>query len=285
MVEFVSAVLACVDLAIKAGNAATQHVRTVRDNNNLLSGIMCHFKVLRASLSHMKADPKLNTRVWRATLESVKKYFTKASAELAKIGGSGVRHGASRILTPAAIASVLNGLVRDLQQVELLLLNLDGFANVGRQNKDLLIVARANKGLLEDVRVDNIRVATKLHDLNGNILEGHRRLDLILEMLSAMKDAQATPAVRLEDVVEAIKVAVFSRSADGNPARPAACTSEPRDIAGPARRGDGQNSRPASGTSNIPTTRSTSGLPSWTRNLTVSSPLCRRVPHHATRRP
>jgi serine/threonine protein kinase len=246
MVEFVSAVLACVDLAIKAGNAAAQHVLTVRSNKNMLAELLRHFHDLRASMSHMKDDPKLNTPVWRDALERLKTYFTKASAELDKIGGSGLRNGARRLLAPAAIAGVLHGLVRDLQHVESLLLNLDGFANLRRLNKDLLVVVRANKGVLEDVREEVTGVASSLHDVDGNVLDGFRRQDRLLEMVLAKMDAQATSAISLEDLVEAAKDIVWSRSAEGTPAGAPACASGSGDVAGPARRSDGLDLQPAS---------------------------------------
>jgi hypothetical protein len=63
MVEHVSVVLACIDLAIRSGNAAARGVLTMRSNKSMLAELWRHFGDLRGALYSMREDPKLNTRV------------------------------------------------------------------------------------------------------------------------------------------------------------------------------------------------------------------------------
>jgi hypothetical protein len=54
----VSAVLACVDLAIRTGNAAAHHVLAMRSNKSALADLLRHFGDPRGALHSMRPRPQ-----------------------------------------------------------------------------------------------------------------------------------------------------------------------------------------------------------------------------------
>jgi hypothetical protein len=241
MVDHVSAVLACFDLAITSGNAAAQHVLTMRSNKGTLAELSRHFGDLRGALSSMRADPKLHTPVWRDILESVKAYFERAGEAFAKMSR------ARRALAPRQVAGTLNGLVRDLLHVESLLLGLDGFDNVDRLVTDLGVVSRDNEAALVGIDEELNRVPYTLQlvlsdiDIRFGRQDGRQcglldrlgKLDRVAELLLGKLDTQAAFDVRLGDLLEALEAVSVLQPTTGTPlARTAAAN--PNDYPGGA---------------------------------------------------
>jgi hypothetical protein len=243
MVEHVSAVLACIDLAIRTGNAAAQHVLTMRSNKSTLADLLRHFGDLRGALYSMRTDPKLNTAIWRDILESMRAYFEQAREALAKMSG------ARRAFAPRQVAGTLNGLVRDLQHVESLLLGLDGFDNVGRLLTDIGVVLRDNEAALAGIDEEVKGVASTVRLVQGDIRHVLGVQERVLEVLTSMVDSQAVRNVRLDDVVETVRAACRSRPADGTPAKLARSTCSTELATGDESPGADLHAQPTTGAS------------------------------------
>jgi hypothetical protein len=91
-------------------------------------------------------------------------FFEQASKARAEVCG------ARQAFKPRQVAGTLYGLVRDLQHVELLLLNLDGFDNVGRLVDNLGIAVHSNEGALADIDNELTGVASALQLVHGDII-------------------------------------------------------------------------------------------------------------------
>jgi hypothetical protein len=208
-----ASVPACIDLAIKSGNAAAQHVLTMRSNKSTLTELLRHFDDLRGALFSVRADPKLSTPVWRDILESMKAYFERAGKALAKVSGS------RRALAPRQVAGTLNDLVRDLQHVESLLLGLDGFENVGKLVTGLGVLLRSNEAALVGIDEDLKGVASTVQLVHGDIINLFARqdgrhcdildrlgkLDRVADMMLSKVNTQAACDARLEDFLVTLK--------------------------------------------------------------------------------
>jgi hypothetical protein len=161
---------------------------------------------------------------------------------------------ARRALAPKQVAGTLNGLVRDLQHGDSLLLGLDGFDNVGRLVTALGIFLRSSEAALAGIDEEVRGVASTLHVVHGDIinhfgsqdgrhcdiLERLSKLDRVAELLLCKVDTQAACDVGLEDVLGALKAvsvqgpsigaplastasASFNGSSDGAPSSESGC--------------------------------------------------------------
>jgi TPR repeat protein/serine/threonine protein kinase len=139
MCEPLSAIAGVVDVAIKSANAAYQHVRTVKTNKVTLQLLVQRYNALRSSLGSMAGGPTLDTQVWRDALAGMHQYFSSAVVELDALSGTRRRDNARRVVVPREVEGILNGLLLRLRHVELLVVNLDGFANVRYLVGDLVV--------------------------------------------------------------------------------------------------------------------------------------------------
>jgi hypothetical protein len=118
-------------VAVKSANAAYHHVRTINSNSETIQLLSRKYGALCNSLVSLLFAPKLDTHALRDAIASIHEYFSFANVELEGINGTRHRVGIHRVVTPREVEGVLNGLLIRLRHVELLVVNLDGFANVG----------------------------------------------------------------------------------------------------------------------------------------------------------
>jgi serine/threonine protein kinase len=186
--SLVASIIGLIDVSIRALNAAATHWATVKGNKNALSELLLRYQALLDSVwSFNGSDRRLSTVVWVDALNSMCAYFTHAGIELAKLDVKGGRKAARRWITPREAEGILTGLMLRLRHVELLVVNLDGFANVGLLLDSLRSGIAGNQQSLVDLGVQMSGITPAIRNVGESV---HAKLDkiehLILTLMQIM---------------------------------------------------------------------------------------------------